>query len=158
MKKKELSSVQRRLLREQEELELDMSEEGEEEAPEATEAPPEEEAAEEGEELELEPESEGEAALDDIPVEEPDEGEDEDKTRLLTTTIDSLEKMRSSLNKKGLLVAMQMSDFSTQRRMQSISDELGEIINHLNDKMLKTVSKSPMELQQATDWLAGEEE
>lgn len=158
MKKKELSSVQRRLLREQEELELDMSEEGEEEAPET---PPEgEETAEEGDELELEPEGEGEgeAALDDIPVEEPDGGEDEDKTRLLTSTIDSLESIRSDLNKKGLLVAMQMSDFSTQRRMQSISDELGEIINHLNDKMLKTVSKSPMELQQATDWLAGENE
>jgi len=156
MKKKELSSVQRRLLREQEELELDMSEEGEEEAPEAT--PEGEEPAEEGDELELEPEGEGEAALDDIPVEEPDGGEDEDKTRLLTSTIDSLESIRSDLNKKGLLVAMQMSDFSTQRRMQSISDELGEIINHLNDKMLKTVSKSPMELQQATDWLAGENE
>jgi hypothetical protein len=150
MKRKDLSSVQRRLLREQEELELDMGEE--EEAPEK--APEEAEAPEEGEELELEPEEEGEAALDEIPVEDEVE-EDEDKTKLLTTTIDSLEQIRSDLNKKGLLVAMQMSDFSTQRRMQSISDELGEIINHLNEKMLKTVAKSPMELQQATDWLAG---
>jgi len=138
MKKKLLSSVQRRLLREQDELELDMSEESEDVAP--------EESPEMGED---------EAALDDIPVEESEP--EEDKIRLLTTTIDSLEKMRGSLNKKGLLVAMQLSDFSTQRRIQSISDELGQIINHLNDKMLKAVAKSPLEMGQATEWLAGDE-
>ena len=145
MKKKLLSSVQRRLLREQDELELDMSEESEEVAP--------EESPEMGED---------EAALDDIPVEESEPEEEleepeEDKIRLLTTTIDSLEKMRGSLNKKGLLIAMQLSDFSTQRRIQSVSDELGQIVNHLNDKMLKTVAKSPLEMGQATEWLAGDE-
>jgi len=144
-----LSSIQRRLLKEQEEqeeIELEVPEDGEIEP--------------------TEPDS-GEESLDEIPLEEPDgEGtkaidmgddiEEPDKTQLITAAIDSLEQMRSTITKKGLLLAMHLSDFSTQRRLRAIADELGDIISHLSDRVLKTVAKSPMDVEKATNWLSGE--
>jgi hypothetical protein len=145
MDKNKLSSIQRRLIKEEDELELDIPEKPTDEEP-TDEAP--------DDELELDVDDEEPSPA---PEAGPDETEESEKMQLLTQAIDDLEQMRSSLNKKGLLVAMHMSDFSTQRRLQSMSDELGPIIAHLNDKMLKMVSQSPAEVDQATQWLSGEE-
>jgi hypothetical protein len=153
--KNDLSSVQRRLLKEQEEEEIEL------EVPEGEEG--------EGEEVEpAPPEGEGEESIDEVPLEEPEgegevpldaeEGEGQEKVDLITKTIDSLETTRNELGKKGLLVAMHLSDYSTQRRLEAVGDELGDIIKHLNDKVLKTVAKSPMDVERTTSWLAGEEQ
>jgi len=170
--KEKLTSVQRRLLREQdEELELDLpddpsGESGKEVADKAPEKV--DDVDEELDEMPIEGEDEAspkEGGLDiddlgaDIDTDDealPEEGAEE-KTAMLTKTIDELEDMRSGLNKKGLLVAMQLNDFSTQKRLQTLSDELGNIISSLSDKMLKEVSRSPSDLKQATAWLSGNE-
>jgi hypothetical protein len=165
--KDELSSVQRRLLKEQDEIELDVPDEVPAKpaskpvpklAPPVAKVPA-------PEKPEPKPENTAEADLNKMPIEgdkEPEpkselDGKDTaENTRLLTKAIDELNDIRTNLNKKGLLIAMHMSDFSTQRRLQALSDELGNIINHLNEKILKTASKSPTDMERATEWLSGE--
>ena len=137
-----LSSVQRRLLKEEEGLELDIPDE----------------------ELEAASDDPGDkTGLDDIPVEksEPDdvatksaEGDETEQIDVLTKEIDELETMKTKLSKKGILLAMKFSDFSTQRRLDAIAEELGSILQHLNDKVLKNVAKSPMDVDKATSWLS----
>jgi hypothetical protein len=139
--KGKLSSVQRRLL-EEEEIALDIPDE----------------------ELEAASDDPGDkTGLDDIPVEksEPDvaakpakNGDDTEQIDVLTKEIDELEAIKTKLSKKGILLAMKFSDFSTQRRLDAISEELGSILQHLNDKVLKNVAKSPMDVDKATSWLS----
>jgi hypothetical protein len=151
--KDNLSSVQRRLLKEQdEELELEVPE-GEEVEP----SPPEEGGGEESvDEVPLEPEAEGEEG--EVPLDAGEGEGDTEKVDLITKTIDNLERMRENANKTGLLAAMHFSDYSTQRRLTAIADEIGEIIKHMNEKVLKTVAKSPMEVERTTSWLSGDEQ
>ena len=141
--KEKLSSVQRRLLKEEEEIELDIPDE----------------------ELEAASDDPGDkTGLDDIPVEksEPDDvatkpaegGNETEQIDVLTKEIDELEVMKTKLSKKGILLAMKFSDFSTQRRLDAIAEELGSILQHLNDKVLKNVAKSPMDVDKATSWLS----
>ena len=145
-----LSSVQRRLLMEQDDIELDVPDKTERTKP----SKPKETEIEEP----LKTKAEAKPEVPETPETEEaeiDETESNKRAELLTQAIDELDNMRSTMNKKGLLLAMHLSDFSTQRRLQALADELGSIVNHLNDKMLKVAAKSPVDLRQATSWLSG---
>lgn len=167
---KKLTSVQRRLLREQEELELDIPDDydigdtkkGKSEPELEPKAKPEtdelDEMPIEGDDIDAEDTGE-DTDLDDIKdIEDTRDLGGDDTIDAMTKAIDELEDMRSNMNKKGILVAMKLNDFSTQKRLQTLADELGSIIAGLNDKMLKTIAKSPESMQQATSWLSGESE
>ena len=171
---KKLTSAQRRLLREQgEEVELDIPDDPsgeprkEVEEPKAKPGVGAEEVEDKLDEMPIEGEDEAEEGLDLGGLEGVEGAEgaagagteevDEDTTKVLTDTIDSLENMRADLSKKGLLVALELNDFSAQKRLDTLADELGSIIKGLNEKVLKSVSGSPVDRKQAAAWLSGEE-